>query len=270
MKRKFTSALLLFLCLPLYFWAQEPVEEPEAKQNPLTIDFGAKLKSRHVWNGWLSCNAWNIQPDLTISAYGLFFNAWAYTALDHTLSSEIDLTLGYTYGPISLMYIDMFYPTENKKGAIDMLPGTSGKMNYFRYKNEDLGDIHQQMAMVRFNGIKYFPIDVTVGVFTFGDPKLTKDPVKNTVTVDSYNAYSMLIDFGYAHKLKTGQKLSYNLSVTPYEGSGFFADGLNVVNLKFGVQQPVKVTDNYSFRLEGELVMNPYRENLYFVFGLGF
>ena len=279
MRKINTLVLLLAMLLPtVQLFAQEAEQSSESeKKSPIAVNLSAKVKSRHVWNGWLSCNSWNIQPDLTISAYGAFFNAWAYTALDHTLSSEIDLTLGYTLGPVTLMYIDMFYPTENKKGAYFNKVGTSGQMRFLRYNKEDDGAIHQQMAMLQFNGVPQFPIKCTVGVFTFGDPILRQVEQTNaageTVTVierEKYEGYSTLVNLGYSHKLKRGQTLTYELGFTPFKGSGFFADGFNVVNMKFAVSQPIRVTDTFSLRLDGELIFNPYRENLYFVVALGF
>lgn len=263
MKKKLLLFCMTMLAIVLVAKAEENEQSQLEKKNPVSVSLSGKIKSRHVWNGWLSCNSWNIQPDITVSAYGVFFDAWAYMGLGPDNPSEIDLTLGYTYGPFTAMYIDMFYPTENKKGALPRTKGTSGFMNYFRYNTQDGGDIHQQMAMLRFGGIKYFPLYLTAALFTFGDGNKNSEGVFE-------EKYSLLLDLGYSHTLKTGQTLSYNLSGTPYEGSGFFADGPNIVNVRFGVSQPVKITDSYSIHLEGELVMNPYRENLYLIFGIGF
>jgi len=277
MKNIYKLLLLLgLLCPTLQLFAQEEASEIQKAErtNPFTVDFSAKIKSRHVWYGWLSCNSWNIQPNLTVSAYGAFFNAWAYTALDHTLSSEIDLTLGYTLGPVSLMYIDMFYPTENKKDALPHTMGTSGYMRFFRYNKEDDGAIHQQMALLQFAGVHQFPIECTVGIFTYGDPlyHTEQDPItgKEVAVRDKYEAFSTIVNFGYSHSLKSGQKLTYELGFTPFKGSGFFADGFNVVNAKFAVSQPLRITDTFALQLNGELILNPYRENLYFVVALGF
>lgn len=267
MNKIYTLLLMLgLLCPTVSLFAQETTDEVTKPtcQSPISVDFSAKIKSRHVWYGWLSCSSWNVQPDLTISAYGAFFNAWAYTALDHTLSSEIDLTLGYTLGPVTLSYIDMFYPTEDKHNALPHNEGTSGHMRFFRFRSEDGGDIHQQMALLQFHGVRYFPIECTVGVFTFGDPL-----IENGALVKQ-ESFSTIVNFGYSHSLKTGQKLTYELGFTPFKGSGFFADGLNVVNVKFGVSQPIRITNSFGLQLNGELVVNPYRENLYFIVGLGF
>ena len=81
---------------------------------PLNVEFSGKLKSRHVWNGCLSTTAWNLQPDLTISAYGLFVNAWGLIPISKDFSTEIDFTLGYSIGPVTLMYTDFFYLSQDK------------------------------------------------------------------------------------------------------------------------------------------------------------
>lgn len=259
MKKHYLVLVALLLVLPGVLWAQDDAQT----KSRFSVNFSAKVKSRHIWNGWLSCNAWNFQPDLTLSYGGAFFNAWSYTALSHTYPNEIDLTLGYNFGPVTLTYVDVFYPKEAKTGVVKQL-GSASYMGLFRYKKEDMGAYHQQMFMAKFNGVESFPLQMLVGVFTFGDGTVDE----KTGKVEE--RFSTIIDLGYSHNLSTGQKLSYNLSCTPFKGSGFFADGFAVVNARFGVTQPVKITDSFSLKLDGDLIVNPYRENLYFVLGIGF
>lgn len=241
-------------------------QQEEGKTCPVSVNFGAALRSRHVWNGGLSCDSWNLQPDFTVSAYGFSFNAWGYFPITSTWAGEIDFTLAYQYGPFRVSYSDFFYPQELEKFN-----------HYMRWRKEDGGNLHQQWVQLSFAGVEKFPISLEWGMFTFGDysKKGVTDGAGNPILgpdgaqlmeVDKAR-YSMYFGLGYSHTLSTGQTLSYAVGGTPYKG--FFADGPNVVNLKVGIDQPVKITDSYTLNLGGTLVYNPYRENLYFVLTIG-
>ena len=155
--------------------AQEADTIPSGRtcQSCVKFDYSVKFKSRHVWNGHQSCNAWNFQPNLNISFKGLYFNVWAYTPVaplmtrkrmlpdevggPSPLNTEIDFTLGFAYGPFAVEYYDFFYIDEQTR------------FNYlFRWREADKGNLHQQWAQVWFNGVKQFPVSITAGIFTFG------------------------------------------------------------------------------------------------------
>lgn len=258
---------LLACCLfPFSFALAQGESDAPVKASPVSVDFSACIKSRHVWNGLLSCDAWNMQPDLTISAYGFFFNAWAYFAVGRPYSSEIDLTLGYSWGPFSVGYADFFYPDEGVKFN-----------HYLRWDKKDGGDIHQQYVYASFDGVEKFPVKINWGMLTLGDyervPVLNEDgaPVLDAegepmMEIGKSN-YSMYIGLGYSHTLRTGQTLSYAIGGTPYKG--MLAQGPNITHITFEVNQPVKITDSYSLDLGGELTFNPNREILYFVLSIG-
>ncbi|MFC2411733.1 MAG: hypothetical protein ACFNOP_05360 [Bacteroides sp.] len=240
---------------------------------PLNVEFSGKLKSRHVWNGCLSTTAWNLQPDLTISAYGLFVNAWGLIPISKDFSTEIDFTLGYSIGPVTLMYTDFFYLSQDKYE------------NLFRWRHEDLGALHQQLAQFHFNLgklVEKVPLQLQVAMFTWGDYKKevlreTDDnwkkgaKLRDSVLYDAHgkpqSQYSMYIGLSYSHTISTGQTLTYTIGGTPY--AGFFAAKPYITNVKFQVDQPVQITDRFGLNLSGELICNPWRQNFYFVLGVG-
>ena len=246
--------------------AQEADTIPSGRtcQSCVKFDYSVKFKSRHVWNGHQSCNAWNFQPNLNISFKGLYFNVWAYTPVaplmtrkrmlpdevggPSPLNTEIDFTLGFAYGPFAVEYYDFFYIDEQTR------------FNYlFRWREADKGNLHQQWAQVWFNGVKQFPVSITAGIFTFGDYIVQDGQLKEW--------HSMYIGLGYTHTLPTGQTLHYELGGTPYKGC--LANQANIGNVKFAISQPVPITDRFGLNLGGELIFNPARENVYFIFSLG-
>lgn len=235
-----------------------------SKPKPISLDVALTFKSQHIWNGMISYDSWNVQPDLTFNAYGFFINAWACMPVlrkvvdgNSLLSDgEIDLTIGYSYkGIFSISYIDFYYPPAGKRDRPD----------FFRWKRADEGAIHQQIAMVNFNGVEKFPLEIMLCVFTFGDTRTEVDADGNSKLVDQY---SMYIGLGYTHTLKTGQTLSYKVGGTPYKG--FFDErSANITNISFSVTQPFKITEFYTIPLTLDLVLNPAYQKLWFVASIG-
>ncbi len=255
MKRILLLATLgLALLLPFAATAQEETS------SPFSADLSVKLKNRHVWNGGLSYNAWNLQPDITLSYYGFYVEAWGVFTVAQPYVCETDLYLGYDNDYINFWYGDFYYPNEAEK------------FNHFFDWNgaRDGGNYHQQMAQLAFKGVEKFPIGLACGVFTFGDrEKITKiNSAGEVETSWGDERFSMYIEASYSHTLKTGQTLTYALLGTPYKG--FFADGPNICSIKFSVAQPVKITESFALKLDGDLICNPYRGDLFFVLGVGF
>lgn len=258
---------LSYLSARTFFLGKRSVDTLQSglpKPRPVSLDLGLKFKSQHLWNGMVSYDSWNVQPDLTFSAYGFFLNAWACVPVlrrvvdgNSLLSDgEIDLTIGYSYkGIFSVSYVDFYYPPADKRDRPD----------FFRWRKSDAGATHQQIALFSFNGVEKFPIELTVGVFTFGD---TRSVLASDGTVQLEEQHSMYIGLGYTHTLKSGQTLRYKLGGTPYKGF-FDRRSANITNVSFSVTQPFKITDSYTIPLTLDLVLNPAYEKLWFVASIG-
>lgn len=235
-----------------------------AQPRPISLEAALTFKTQHIWNGMVSYDSWNLQPDLTFSAYGFFLNAWGCMPLQrkvengnsHQSDGEIDLSIGYDYkGIFSISYIDFYYPAADKRE----------RPHFFRWKTEDHGSIHQQFAMFNFHGVEKFPLEITLGAFTFGDTKVEVAADGSTTTKERY---SMYIGLGYTHTLKSGQTLSCQVGGTPYKGF-FYEKSANITNITFSVTQPIKITDFYTIPLKLDVVLNPAYQKLWFVAAVG-
>ena len=235
-----------------------------AQPRPISLETALTFKTQHIWNGMVSYDSWNLQPDLTFSAYGFFLNAWGCMPLQrkvengnsHQSDGEIDLSIGYDYkGIFSISYIDFYYPAADKRE----------RPHFFRWKTEDHGSIHQQFAMFNFHGVEKFPLELTLGAFTFGD---TKVEVAADGSTTAKERYSMYIGLGYTHTLKSGQTLSCQVGGTPYKGA-FYDKSANITNITFSVTQPIKITDFYTIPLKLDVVLNPAYQKLWFVAAVG-
>lgn len=252
------SALLLMLWGAECVWAQDEGADysmQEEKTSLVDIDYGVQIKSRHVWNGGLSYNSWNMQPDFTVSIYGFYFNAWA--CVPFGTPGEVDLTLGYEWRFLSFGMTDVFYPNEETRFN-----------HFFTYRKEDCGEYHQGWATAEFTGVEKFPIAIKAGMFVYGDAVLDEKKTEETGKEVYTERYSTYLALAYSHTLKTGQTLAYEVGMTPFKG--FFADHAHVVNISCKVTQPLRVSPAFTLDLTGELVFNPAREALYFVAGISF
>lgn len=80
------------------------------------------------------------------------------------------------------------------------------------------------------------------------------------------NFYSTYAEVGFTWERSSFQKFDINVGVTPFKG--YYANSFNVVNLGFGINQTVPVSEFLKIPVFGELIVNPYTENIFFVFGL--
>lgn len=246
---------VFLVVLAVFCWQLVPssvfAQEEGGSEGPVSVSFGAQIKSRHLWNGGMSYDSWNMQPDFTVSVYGFYFNAWGLMpAMD---IGEVDLTLGYDWKFLSFSFTDMYYPGESESRY---------KNNkFFGFPKEELDDTHQGWVSLAFTGVEKFPIGISAGAFVYGNRDLDIE------TGEMKELYSMYLALSYSHTLKTGQTLQYELGMTPFKG--FFAEKANVVNVRCKVIQPIQVTSSFAFDVSGELVFNPEVDTLYFVLGIG-
>lgn len=236
---------------------KDTLQEAAARPKPLSLDVALDFKTQHVWNGRVSYDSWNLQPWMRFTAYGFFVDAWACVPLllnDKDLGSEVDLSIGYNYKDIfEITYIDFYYP----------LVGSREKPDFFKWDRQ-VGN-HQNYALFQFYGVEKFPVELTVGAFTFGD---TREEEQADGSVKLVEQYSMYIGLGYTHTLKSGQTLSYEVGGTPYKGFFYHEHG-HLTNIRFSVTQPFRITDSYTLPLKLDLVINPAYEKVYFVASVG-
>jgi hypothetical protein len=116
---------------------------------------------------------------------------------------------------------------------------------------------HTLDAMISYEGPKKFPINLMISTLVWGDDI---DPLSGK------NFYSTYAEVGFTWERSSFQKFDLNFGVTPFEG--YYANSFNVVNLGFGINQTVPVSEFLKIPVFGELIVNPYTENIFFVFGL--
>ena len=215
----------------------------QSTTDSLSVEISANLQARHVWRGQLSCNAWNIQPSFDVSKNNFLVGAWAAYTVDNSYA-EVDLYVSYTYKRFTLSLLDYFCPDETRKFN-----------RFFNFKQSTAQ--HTIDAELRYNGTEDFPLTVSVSSLLWGQD-LNPKPDERFL--------STYIEAAYSWSVSDDMEVDAFAGLTPFKG--YYADSFNVIALGAGVTQKVKITDNFNFPVFGKLVLNPYTENLYFVFGV--
>jgi hypothetical protein len=75
------------------------------------------------------------------------------------------------------------------------------------------------------------------------------------------------MEAGYSLALKKfAQIIDFFAGFTPYKGN--YADKFNFINVGAKLTKNIALTDKYSISVYSKLIVNPYKENVYLVFGM--
>lgn len=208
----------------------------------LSIHLSANLQTRHLWRGSVTCSAWNIQPTATVSKRNFLVGFWgAYTV--NNSYSEVNLYGSYTLGRFSFAVFDYFCPDETLK------------FNRLFDTNQQTTQ-HTFDATLTYSGTKKLPFSIMISTLIWGDDL-------NARTNENY--YSTYIEASYTWERTLTQKFEFYAGITPFEG--YYANSTNLVNIGFSASQTLKVSSTFKLPIFGKVIVNPYTQNLYFVFG---
>lgn len=198
------------------------------------VGLGADIMNRYVWRGTDFGNSPSIQPDISYSSGGFELGAWgAFATNGNPAGTEVDFYTSYTF--------------DTDAGSFQLMltdytfpQATEG--SYFRNTS------HFLEAGVGYGGTEKFPVSIFTGMFFTND--------------DDYSVYS---EIGY-----TVNDVQLFIGFTPAASALYATDGPAVINTGFSVSKDLPVTDLFSLGLTGTVIANPYSDNLYILFGIGF
>jgi len=222
--------------------ASLPADHIPHATDSLSVELSATIQARHVWRGSLTCDAWNMQPSFNMSKRNFLVGAWAAYTVDNSYA-EVDIYASYSLGSFTFSVLDYFCPNET--------------LRFNRFFDLDQSTTqHTIDATISFDGTKRFPFSLMVSTLLWGDDL-------NPATGQNY--YSTYIEAGYNWSRTATQDYHFFVGLTPYRG--YYADSFNVVGVGAGVNQKIKITESFTLPIFGKLILNPYTENLFFVFG---
>ena len=97
--KKWALLLMTAIALPVATMAQDKVE----------FGVGADVVSKYIWRGQ-DLGGVSVQPSLSVAYKGLSLTAWGSVGFDGDDDKEVDLTLAYETGNLSLSVTDYWYP----------------------------------------------------------------------------------------------------------------------------------------------------------------
>lgn len=209
------------------------------------LSVGADLVSHYVWRGLLLGNAPAIQPSMGISLGGFSFGSWASYSTSPSAFQEVDLFLSYTKGSFTIGINDYYNPNDSLGISND----------YFNYgKNSTL---HSLEPFITISGIGGTGFSTTAAVFVYGNDR----------NEEGDNLYSSYLELSYATSVK---EFGLELFSGATFNQGYYAEKAAVINLGATISKEIKVTDNFSIPCFGSFIVNPDKQNVFFVFGVTF
>jgi hypothetical protein len=256
----------LVLVLAVLAWTCSNVK---AQESGVNFSVGADVVSSYIWRGAYSAKA-SFQPAASLSVGNFSLSAWGSTEIVGS-QKEVDFTLGYSIGNLSLAITDYWWEGEEA-------------FKYFNYKD---GTAHLWEGSINYTLPESFPLSLSVNtMFAGNDKRNNPNYFKNYYEEDgevskSYFAkkaeddewdendwkkpvYSTYIEAAFPFAIKD---VNLTASLGGTIGAGLYADQASVVNIGLKASKEIKISDSFSLPVFGQIIFNPNQENIFFVFG---
>lgn len=217
-------------------------QETSSSNSNVSVDYSINIVSRYIWRGLLYNSSPNFQPDLSLSVGNFSIGSWASYSFNQNYA-EVDLYITYAIGGFSATLFDYYNENEADMASI----------KYFKWDRKITG--HALEGTIAWNGTESFPLRALAATFFYGNDR----------DADGKQYYSTYFEVGYPFNLND-YSIDVFLGGTP--AKGLYHTNANIVNLGFTVSKDVKVTDHFSLPLSASFILNPAKEDVYFVVGL--
>ena len=230
MMKKTVLFLLPLLLLPGVFNAARAQDQVKPQ---LSVDF----VSSYVWRGMRLGKA-AVQPTLGLEWKGLEFSVWGNAGLVEHMG-ELDLTLSYTIGGLTLSIVDYW-------------DDTSG-MRYFYYKPKDTAHVFEGAVAYDFG-----PVAISWQTFFAGN---------DFQAVSGKRSFSSYFEVSAPFRLATLDWVAA-AGVVPWASDYYNTKGFGLTNLSLKATKDIPVTEKFSLPIFAQLIANTVSGNFYFVAGI--
>ncbi len=214
---------------------------PVVAQEKTEVNVGADLVSGYIWRG-TDCGGVSIQPTLSVARSGFSLTAWGSVGFESTDTKELDFTLGYNTGGLTVAVTDYWFNQTN---------GVSNR--YFDYQANNTAHVFEATLAYDFG-----PLALSWNTnFAGADAK----------KANGDRAYSTYIEAKAPFKLG-GTDFAAEVGFTPWEGA--YSNKFNVTNIGLRADRDLQITDAFALPVFAKVTMNPYEDQAYFVFGMTF
>jgi hypothetical protein len=240
MRKVLTIALLASPLMSALPALAESADSSTVQSSNLSLSL--EVKSRYAWRGSLATRSWNMQPTLEYSGIkNLTLGAWGCYTVSNEYA-EVDLYAAYSVGPVRLSVYDYFNPMPNE-GAQNH--------HFFNFDKKVTGHLIDATIDYSFGSL---PLKLMASTIVYGAD----------LNDSGSNRYSTYLEATYSHTLNSGQTIDYFVGGTPFKG--LYYSNANVVNLGVKVSQKLKI-GSYTLPVNGSIIVNPARGNIYFIVG---
>ena len=216
---------------------------------------GADIVSTYVWRGSYQAGT-SIQPAMEFTVGGFSAGAWGSVDIAGFGYKEVDLMASYSFQNFTA-------------GLTNYWVGGEGNYNYFDFSNTTI-----HLLEINFlYSFDCFPLTLGWNTIIAGDEMYTKYENNRKLK----KAFPTYLEATYAFQMKEVH-LDVALGVSPWKSSTMYNrfdeggrnDGFSVINLAMTASKKIKITDRYSLTFFGQLVLNPSKEDVFFVCGIKF
>lgn len=195
-------------------------------QSEVEADLSLDFVSSYVWRGMYQGSA-ALQPEVSLGWKGLELSAWGSTGLADDLR-EIDLTLSYTIGGLTLSVVDYWCNTDTTGHCFE------GAIAY------DFG-----------------PVKASWQTFFAGN---------DYQEIDGRRAFSSYLEISAPFQLG-GLDWEATVGMVPWASDYYESEGFSLNCLSLKATKNIPITEKFVLPLYCQLVANPNSQNFYFVAG---
>lgn len=228
----------------MFFSSFYSINAQDEVSDGVSIDLGADVVSSYVWRGGKAAGL-SVQPTLGASYGDLSLTAWGSTDLATGTAGgykEVDFTLGYSVGNLSLALTDYWWDGEGSYRYFSSAKGTSG---------------HLLEGTVGYTLPGSFPLSATWNTFFMGSGNKKED---------GDNSFSTYVELAYPFSVKDVE-MGIAAGFTPWESAVYGTDGFKFTNVALSAQKGIKFSDSFTLPVFTNVIFNPAAEDVHFVFG---
>ena len=229
-----------------------------SQEEPKSVNFNVAgdLVSSYIWRGMYQSGA-AIQPTLGLSVKGFSLTAWGSVDFTGQGHKEADITAAYSIAGLTISVADFWWAGQS--GIYNDRENL--KNNYFNFNHNSTDHIFEGALSYQLP-VERFPLSISWYTMFAGN-----DYVLKSNGTDRKRAYSTYVELGYPFSVK-GVDLVANVGLSPWESAQYKNDGFAVTNVSLKATKVLPITKNFSLPIYTQVIWNPNREDVHFVFGL--
>lgn len=223
----------------------------QTQERGVKFSGGMDLVSSYIWRGVWEAGV-SLQPALTFAAGNFSATAWGSVDFASTSYKEMDLTLAYALGPVTLSLADLYWQgSASDRGTISR--------NYFRFGADSP---HRIEAGIAWQISQRIPLTLSWNTVLFGAAD---------VNAQGKRAYATYIEAAYPFSLKTID-LKAGVGVVPWNAVGTYGIDRDFyvqnVFLNASKMWRIKSLELLQLGIFTNLGWNPAAEDVNFVGGI--